>query len=427
MAAKTALTEKGLERMRAAPAAKRVEKFDRLAPGLAVRVSDRGRKSWIAHFRFDGQTRKMALGDWPAMGVESARTEMQRVRELAQAGVDPRQQRERDREQERQQAAAQDAELQTFSDLAEQYIARECRRLKRGHEIESVIRRRLIPAWGDRAITTIRKRDAIRLTDALVDEDHHAAALKLHEVVKRVFRWAAQRDEIEVTPFQDWPPPTEKTRRQHVLSHAEMRVLWQAWTQQGYPMGSLAKLLLLTGVRRGEAATMEWCELDSVEAPTRWVVPGAKTKSKRDFLVPLPRPARELVAELPRFGGPHVFTTTGGERPVSGFSKGKDRAHELANCIADDLDLDRPRPFRWHDLRRTVRTELPRLGVSEDVAERVLDHAKDPLTATYNVYRYEAEKVDALERWGAEVVRIAEGGDPGGNDEPAPSNVVHFR
>jgi len=416
MASKTtALTEKGIERMRAAPAGQRVEKFDRLAPGLALRVTARGRKSWVAHFRFGGDMRKMAIGEWPAVGVDDARAEMNRVRELAKAGIDPREQRERDHEQARQEAAAQQAELRTFGDLAEQYIARECPRLKRGHEIESVVRRRLLPAWGDRAISTIRKRDAIRLTDALVDEGHHAAALKLHEVVKRVFRWAAQRDEIEVSPFGDMPPPTRKTRRQHVLSHDEMRVLWRAWMRQGYPMGSLSKLLLLTGVRRGEAATMEWSELDSVEAPTRWVVPGAKTKSGRDHLVPLSRPARALIVDLPRFGGPYVFTTTGGERPVSGFSKAKDRAHEVAESIADDLDLDRPRPWRWHDLRRTVRTELPRLGVSEDVAERVLDHAKDPLTATYNVYRYETEKADALERWGIDLMRIVQAGANTGN------------
>jgi len=416
----TALTEPGIRRIGKAPAGQRVEKFDKLAQGLCLRVNDRGRKSWVVHFRFEGKPRKLALGEWPTMPVDEARTEARRVRELADSGIDPKAQRERDKEQARQGAAEQGEALRTFADLAEQYIAREVPRLKRGRDVESVIRRQLIPEWGDRPITELRKRDAIRLTDGLMDQGHQAAALKLHEVVKRLFRWAAQRDEIEVSPFADLPPPAEKEPRQRTLAHAELRTLWAACEREGYPWGELLRFLLLTGARRSEAAEARWAELDSAGAPTVWTIPAERSKNGKPHRVPLSQPARELLSALPRFAdGDFVFTTTGGRRPVSGFSKAKDRLDRITEDLAQGEGMSAVEAWRWHDTRRTVRTELPRLGVAESVAERVLNHAQDPLTRTYNLYAYEAEKADALERWGAELVRVV---DP----QSITSNVIPF-
>jgi hypothetical protein len=64
-----------------------------------------------------------------------------------------------------------------------------------------------------------------------------------------------------------------------------------------------------------------------------------------------------LLRDLPRFVGDHGFTTTGGDRPISGFSKMK-------------AGLDRLVPaWTLHDLRRTVRTGLSSLGVLPVITE----------------------------------------------------------
>jgi len=57
--------------------------------------------------------------------------------------------------------------------------------------------------------------------------------------------------------------------------------------------------------------------------------------------------------------------------------------------------------FRLHDLRRTVRTGMARLGVEPHIAERVLDHLQPGIIRVYDVYRYSDEKRAALERWAA--------------------------
>lgn len=415
----TALTEPGIRRIAMAAPGKRIEKFDRLAPGLALRVNDKGRKAWVAHYRVDGRLRKLALGEWPGLGVADAREEMRKVRDAAKAGRDPGRERERKRAAARAQAEAEAQALRTFGTVAEEYIRRETPKLKRGAEIASVIRRELLPAWRDKPITSLRKRDAIRLTDKLVDAGRHGAALKLHEVIRRVFNWALDRDEIDASPFAALKPPIRKEPRQHALTHAELRTLWAVWGDQAYPWGALQRFLLLTGQRRGEAAEMRWSELDDADHPTVWHIPAERSKSKREHVVPLSEPARTLLQDLPRFTrGEFVFTTTGGERPVSGFSKAKARADRLTAAKVEDERLPAVRPWRWHDLRRTVRTELARLGIPEAVAERILNHAGDTLERTYNVYAYRREKAEALERWAWELPAIV--------GETAAADVVPF-
>jgi integrase len=62
--------------------------------------------------------------------------------------------------------------------------------------------------------------------------------------------------------------------------------------------------------------------------------------------------------------------------------------------------------FTPHDLRRTGRTGLARLGVKVHVAERVLNHARERMEATYDVHDYIDEKREALEKWAKHLADI---------------------
>jgi len=61
-----------------------------------------------------------------------------------------------------------------------------------------------------------------------------------------------------------------------------------------------------------------------------------------------------------------------------------------------------------HDIRRTVRTGLSRLGIREEVSEAVLAHVQGGIKGNYNLYGYLDEKRIALERWAAHVHRLVE-------------------
>jgi hypothetical protein len=63
---------------------------------------------------------------------------------------------------------------------------------------------------------------------------------------------------------------------------------------------------------------------------------------------------------------------------------------------------------RLHDIRRTVSTGLAKLGIAEEIIERVLNHTRpgQKLARTYNTYQYIPEKRAALQAWEHELRRI---------------------
>src|SRR5262245_66106865 len=139
----------------------------------------------------------------------------------------------------------------------------------------------------------------------------------------------------------------EMSSRQRVLSAAEIVLLWQA-TEGIYPAGPVARLLLLTAVRRSEAAHMTWGEVDLDDA--LWIVPASRTKSGAAHEVPLSGMAVDLLKSLPRFaGGDFVFSTTGGRSGIRNFDLYKTAIDARAPGLAH---------WRFHDLRRTARTNL---------------------------------------------------------------------
>jgi integrase len=142
-------------------------------------------------------------------------------------------------------------------------------------------------------------------------------------------------------------------------------------------------------------------------------------KAKIVHQVPMSPAAQRLLAEIPRFAPRHpdernfVFTTTGGKRPFSGFAK---RKADLDAKIAVKSTIPH---WTLHDLRRTVRTRLSMLGVQPIVSELIIGHKQTGILAVYDLYRYEREKRDALQRWEEELMVIIGG-------HPRAPNIVHL-
>ena len=385
-----------------APRGARVERFDSEVDGLCIRVTGAGTKSWYVYYRFpcpDGELKhhRLCLGRWPEISVKQAREAAQEVKEQVAAGTDPK------RVRQLELSAAQAEAQKTFAWLAEKYIARECPNLRRGREVESIIRRELIPYWGWKHVTDLRQEHLTEVTDRLIDAGKPMAAHRLYEVAKRILRWSLKRGHIEASPFAASEPPVAKVKRQRILKHGEIKHLWAAWDEMGYPYGTMMQLLLLTAQRRSEVAGMTWSEID--RGRRQWVIPEERTKLRREHIVPLSAHTMDVLNAIPHFSGSDYVLTVTGKRPVSAFSQAKAKSDEITE-ISD---------WRLHDLRRTARTEMARLGVAEIVSERVLNHLPKGLVAVYNIYEYLDEKCDALERWSQELTNIL---------TPPPDNVV---
>ena len=410
------LTDPTIGKIRKPLKGKRKEVFDSDAPGLALRITDKGARSWSVYFRLTDTTGRQknlraTLGRYPSIGIAEARRMAREIRDQAAADIDPRKARV-----EAQTKAQVIAERLLFRNVAEGYIAARCQRedsgtpkkghLKQGKDIDTIIRRRLIPAWGDKLIPEIGRLDLRDVTRPLVAETPMAAH-RLHGVAKALFYWSVNEGILEASPFARMEAPVKKYPRDRELKHPELKRVWAACEAKTYPFGPLVKLLALTLQRRNEVAGMQWPEIDLNKA--QWTIPTERSKSERAHIVPLSKAAVQIIKGLPRYvGGPYVFTTSSGMRPVSGFSKMKvvlDKAAKVTD-------------WRLHDLRRTGRSEMARLKVDDVVAERILNHVPRGLIKIYNRYQYLDEKREALNLWARELRKIT---------RPSKGEVVRLR
>jgi hypothetical protein len=175
------------------PKAERYEAWEGGRTGFGVRISPKGRKSWIYMYRFGGKARRMGLGTYPAISLASAHVKHARAKELLEKGTDPGEQ-----QVERKRAALAAA---TVADLIEEYLEKWARPRKRSaHEDERTLRKEVLPAWGSRKAKDIRRRDVITLLDEIVDRGSPIQANRTLAVIRKMFNFAISRDIVDATP-----------------------------------------------------------------------------------------------------------------------------------------------------------------------------------------------------------------------------------
>jgi integrase len=255
----------------------------------------------------------------------------------------------------------------------------------------------------------IKRSDVTPIWDKL--QTRPAIARLTHATLRKLFRWAVGRGDLDRSPLEGVEAPPPVPARERVLSDGEIALIWSGCDELDYPFAGLFRLLLLTGQRREEVASLQWAELSRDEA--LWVLPSNRSKNKKLHLVPLSSLSLKLLDELA--GGDRwpakglVFSTTG-KTPVSGFSKAKRRLDEYILSRAGEGAL--LEPWRLHDLRRTVATGLQRLGVRFEVTEAVLNHVSGSRAGIAGVYQrhdWREEKKRALDAWAAHVNQVAHG------------------
>jgi integrase len=386
---------------------------DTQVPGLGVRVRPSGGASYVVMKRLPGEAKptRITLGRVDDLSLQDAREKARQAITATRQGVRLNAEKRRDRQLVRQVKAETGYRPGTFGETAERYIRSECKALARGAEVEAIIKRHLLPAWGEQALDTLRRRDLTAVLDPILAAGRTQCAHMLREIAIRIVNWAIDRGEIDINYLATASRGRRRagilrrTRRDRVLTDDEIRASWQACDQVGWPFRDFVRLALMLGQRREEIAAMEWTELDLERR--LWVIPGERYKTRVEHAVPLPASAVELISSMPRLCDRFVFSTEPGTH-FSGFSKSKARLDKLSGVTG----------WRIHDLRRTMRTNLAGLRVDPDTAERVLGHVIGGVRGVYDRYAYLDEKRDALDRWAARLRSIV---------EPPPENVVELR
>jgi integrase len=380
------------------PAEGQTDFFDAAYPGLALRVTAKGVRSWSYFARVHGKLRRVTLGRFPELGLAEARKAAAEAADRMRQGIDPTFEKN-----------AQRIELDdSFEGVFEEWMKRDQAKNRSAAEVRRLVEREVLPAFGGRRLESIRRRDVIAVIDAVADRGAVTLARRLQAHLHRMFRWSVGRGLIEANPIADLPKPGTEVRRDRVLSDAEIVAVWHASGELGYPFGPIFRLLLLTGARRDEIGELEWSEIEGDTIRLR----GSRTKNGEPHDIALSEPARAILEELPRIGNRYVFTTTG-ETAASGYSRAKQALdRRMAGQSAAMPE------WRLHDLRRTLATGLQKLGTNLQTIEAVLGHvggSRAGIVGVYQRHDFADETRRALSTWAKHIMALT--GDKPSNVE----------
>jgi integrase len=369
--------------------------------GLFLIVQPSGAKSWAYRGRVNGKWKKIRLGDFPDTKLTAARALAGAARASAHAGrvlVAPK-------PGGTPEAAPEVPEGRSVSDIWKQYctlrMEPECKPATIA-EHARIFKDHIEPVLGARDIVSITKADLLPIADAALARGF-AARNKTIAVLTGFFTWAAEeRDLIDKNPTRGIKQRAAKeTNSKRALDDAEIKAFWKACAGidaqnlATVRFGAMFKLMLLTGARRNEVAGMSDAEIkDNV-----WTIPEERAKNGKPLPVHLTKTAQAILKSLPRVDGCAFLFGPTGERCGFGFSKAKDRLDSAAEKITV--------PWRLHDLRRTFRTGLGKLGIAEEIAERCINHPPGSLKAVYDRHKYEKPMAEAWKAWEGHVLKLA--------------------
>ena len=382
----------------------RTEYCDEVTPGLSLRVSPSGSRTFVFNYRVgSGSTdkRRMTLGRLPGLSLSEARRMASEVRLRVAQGYDPVVERRN---------ACGDRSL-TVAGLVDRFIEGYCERHQvTWRQTESFLRNHVVSRYGRYRAGDLTRSDVFRVLDDLTASGKDRTANLVQAHLRKCYNWGISRDLVEFNPVSGIERQGRERSRDRVLSDGEVVRIWEAADEIGGVKGAFVKMLFLTGQRISEVAGMTWGEVDLAGAT--WGLDRERTKMDRAHLVPLSGQALAVLDSLPRIEGVgHVFSSgRRGDKAFSGFSKLKAEIDRISGVSG----------WRFHDIRRTVASGCAKIGVSQHILSRILNHAShgDGITGVYNRFSYGDEKRRALSAW-ANVLDGMVGGER--------SNVISMR
>jgi integrase len=381
------------------PPGQRLTIWDTRQPLLVLRMTATGVATWSVRARTaHGKRTQPTLGRWPQMGIAAARKRAIAVLAEIHAGGDPVQER-RDAELARQARLGQPTVTSRLGQWQE--ARRDQWSVRHADQIRRMCLNEIIPHIGDRPLAETSRSDWTEIV-ARKRRTSPSSAAALYRLVSAFAGHAEASGWIDhaLLPRKGaavLAPAVEA--RERVLTDDELAAIWQAADGMQPKARAFVHLLAMTAARRQEVADIATGEID-LERGT-WTISASRAKNGVAYTIPL---HLLLIADLkviwPEQDADPSWRLLGQIKGsgLSGFSKIKSRLEELSGV----------RNWHIHDLRRSARTGMARLGVSDRDAEAAINHisGQSQLIRAYNRHDYRGEIIAALTRWQAYVASL---------------------
>jgi integrase len=363
--------------------------------GLVVRIFPSGARSWSLEYRspVTGKNARLAI---EATSLADARAIALRHRVELSERKDPSLERKEALEVRRVEHARSLTVADVLDKYEQPFLAKSPNKQKSRKDRMQKLRRALTP-FNARAVGSLARGEMLAFLDRLQAASGPIARNRAHAEIRAWLGWAQLREYVPTNVLDGVQREIKETARARVLSDAELAVMLKE-TTDGSAFSDIVRVLLHTGMRRNEAASLQPRDLD-FEARTIKVRPEvSKTKYERvipmvDAIAPILKARADgLPREAYIFGEGSNFTV-----PFAGWDRPVIRLREAM-----------PEGEHWtlHDIRRSVATRLYEADIDALVIEDLLGHigVRRGVAGVYNRSVTFAKQGKALDDW---AVRLA--------------------
>lgn len=435
--ASKALSARGVESMR--PGDK--DKAD-VGENTGLRLSCGSTGVRTFYYRYispeSGSLTQIKIGNYPDVSLAQARVELARLKAMRKSGVCPRAEALRKHHLDQERIAGEQrraiAASFTVKDLVDKYLTEVIedrmiidpktgakkrvtgsRKPKGQGEVRRTLYGDAVKVLGDRVAAEVTRQDVLDMARGILGRGANVQTGACLRELSAAYEYAIGTGRLR----EDFANPAllakaslkqakvrlTSVRGKRALPDRELKqvLAWLPGSGFSLTQKNILRLTLWTGCRSGEACQAKWDDIDLEKAT--WHISASKNEAER--YVQLPRQAVEFLRQLKLNTNIYPFPSAKNGTPILQKSlsetkwalKNPDKLKNRREFRPEQLWLTTIPDWSPHDLRRTVRTGLSRLGCRREVAESVLGHAKKGIEGTYDLHTYEAECREWLQQW----------------------------
>ena len=387
---------------------RRTGKLQRISDGnwLTLFITTQGGARWQQRYRYGGKQRTISFGSYPLISIASARELSNAARALLRQGIDPVENRRKEKAELRLNVA------NTFGAAVEAWYEFNRPRWEKAtaDKARQYVNKDLLPSLRKRTLASLTPQDLGAAIAKIEARGAYNVAKKTRQWCKAILNYAIARGWTTENPAEHLNAIAARgpaTKNYAHLGFDELPELLRALDGYiGSPFTVAAiRLALWTANRPGITRTLKWNEIDLGNA--LWIIKENREGMKGGYshVTPLPRQAVAMLHSLHKISGtfPYVFINRGDPmKPMSDTA--------LSKSLAAMGFKGRQTA---HGFRHLISTALNELGYQADWVERQLAHGDpDKIRGTYNKAIYLEPRRKMMQHWADYLENIQTNGGP---------------
>ncbi|WP_408998171.1 tyrosine-type recombinase/integrase [Syntrophus buswellii] len=377
MEKKIKLTKSAIDKLPVPAIGKRVEYWDSELKNFGIRISSTSKKFFVMR-RVKGALTRVTIGTYGVLTPDQARKLAIETLASLEKGIDLNEIKRKERQKG-----------MTLAKSLERYFEDKPNLKPRTVKTYGDLFRLYLSDWLEKPIAEISKDAVVKRHSQISQDKGKAAADNAMRTLRAIYNYADEIHNNELPPnpvkrlqvLKSW---NKVPRRKTVLSSRQLPAVFRAIQSIGNPtIRDYLLLLLLTGARREEMASLTWADVDMREKTFTFT----DTKNGKKHTLPMSDYIHEIFKNrqaLKEYGNDSVFPGNG-------------KTGRLINPVKQVAAITRNTGIKFclHDFRRTFATESSHITYDYEL-KRLLNHASPSNDVTAGYVHYQIDELFAI-------------------------------